>query len=112
MELDMSKITKDVILLVSRYVLLFILLLQLSVPGFALTLGADNPCALSSFSDESSLASILCIEDIEDESIDYSSKFLNEFSFGESKFLSQNNDLPKNYIHPQLYSRSPPGIQS
>ena len=89
--------------------LLIILILQLSVPGFALTLSADNDCALSSLGDESFLASILCIEDVEDESIDYSSKFLSELSFGESKFFSQNNDLPRNYVHPQIYSRSPPG---
>ncbi len=109
MKSTIQEYNKLPILISCSCVLSLILILQLSIPGFVFALGADNYCALSSFGNESSPASILCIEDVEDESMNFSSKSLSVFSLGESKFFSQNNDLPNDYTHCQLHSRSPPG---
>jgi len=104
----MQKYIKSQILSQSGYVLALILILQLSLPGFALSLGSDDHRALQSYNDDSSPSSVLCIEDVEDKGIDLSSKSLNLFGLGDSKLFLINTNSPNNYIHCQLHSRSPP----
>lgn len=105
----MSQITKSKILSVGRYTLPLILILQLFVLGFVLTLGSDNNhLALERINDTSSQSSVLCIEEMEEKDIALSSKSLNLLSLDDSKLLSCNIKLPSNYINCELHSRSPP----
>jgi len=110
LKISLQKFVKSEIESLFRFTIPFVLILQLTLSGFAFSFETDGNLEFESNNLETSVLPLFCIEDVEDKSLNLRSLSLNIYEYVDLRIFSVSTNPPGNYLYTLNHSRSPPLI--